>query len=369
MLLKRQTPVLFVLLTQYGAEHDIITASAATDLTAIERLLHGEPQLVHETDDEGNTSLHWACVQKGYSKQPCDTIGLVSLLLAAGGDVNARNRLGHTPLHRHLLDGNCEACQTLLEHGATPNVLYGVMAEDFEVLDYLLDNAPDRIHWRAPRDGQCLLHLAVQWECHTPMFEYLIARGAKAELEAHFGRAAWTPLLLAIQTDDSEAAEVLIRHGADVNARENRDNSQLWNSSAIRLAVTHDRIGLAEMLIARGADIHERGLQGETLLCRAESSEVAELLIRAAIDPATQDDHGESPLNYAIDEGRRDVAMTLVRHGAGPTFFYFVAVGDCEQVRGMLDNNPELIAAYKQPVSNSPTPPPDEDSIEYRGDQ
>ena len=180
MLLRhRSPPGLFVLLAEHGAEHDIMTACAATDVEAVDRLLLQGPHLVHETDEEDNTPLHWACVQRGYARQPCDTVGLVQRLVAAGSDVNAQNSLGLTPLHCNILDGNGEACELLIEHDAIPNVLLGVVSEDYELLDAILDREPDQIHWRQLRSGRSLLHLAVQWECEPRMFEYLVARGAR----------------------------------------------------------------------------------------------------------------------------------------------------------------------------------------------
>ena len=365
LLLRQQSlPGLFALLAQHGAEHDILTASAATNVEVVDRLLQQGPHLVHETDEEGNTPLHWACVQRGYSPQPCDTVGLVQRLVAAGGDVNARNELGLTPLDRSILDGGGEACEVLIEYGATPSVLLGVVSEDYELLDAILDNEPDQVHWREERSGQSLLHVAVQWECEPRMFDYLIARGARAELETRVGRAGKTPLLLAICSGHSEAAEALIKLGANVHARQQRPRPGLWNCSALELAISGDRVGLAEMLIARGADAGQLASHGRTLLCLASSEEMTELLVRSGIDLSQRDHNGQSPLDHAIEEGRLDVARALIRHGAEGGFFEHVALGECDRVRAMLDRQPELIRAYRRPPSDAPASPPTEDSLE-----
>ena len=355
---RRQNP--FQKLVKHGAEHDILTASAATDISAVERFLKQNPGLVHSTDEKGNTPLHWACAPVGFQAQP----RLVQLLLQAGADIDAQNTFGHCPLHRAVLDGLGIACQVLLEQGATPNVVFAVAAEDYEELDCLLAEAPNRIHWYDARNGESLLHLALTWQDDTKMLEYLLARGAKAELNTPFGTPLRTPLLEALFGEDFAAAEILIRHGADVNARENRVNSCLWNASAIEMAVHHDRVGLVEMLIARGADVHSRGPQNETLLCGVKSPEMAELLLRAGVDPAARNDHGRHSLDYASDEGFREVASTLIRHGVRPTFFDYVAIGDHTQVLGMLNDDPTLISAQQESTSDLPASAPEEVGIE-----
>ena len=296
----------------------------------------------------------------GFRAQP----RLVQLLLQAGADVDAQNTFGHCPLHRAVLDGLGIACQVLLEQGATSNVVFAVAAEDYEELDRLLAEGPNRVHWYDVRNGESLLHLALIWHDDTKMLEYLLERGGKGELNTPPCMPQRTPLLQALLGEDFAAAEILIGHGADVNARENRVNPSLWNRSAIEMAVDHDRIGLVEMLIARGADVQELGRQNETLLCGADSPEMAELLLRAGVDPAARNDHGRHSLDYASDEGLREVASTLIRHGVRPTFFDYVAIGDCTQVLGMLNNDPALISAQRELTSDLPASATEENSIE-----
>ncbi len=43
------------------------------------------------------------------------------LLLDAGADVNAKDRGGHTPLHRACSSGRVDVARLLLDHGADPN--------------------------------------------------------------------------------------------------------------------------------------------------------------------------------------------------------------------------------------------------------
>ena len=104
--------------------------------------------------------------------------------------------------------------------------------------------------------------------------------------------------------------------------------------------------------------------QGRTLLCLAESEEMAELLVRSGTDVNRRDDDGQSPLDHAIEEGRLDVARALIRHGAQAGFFEHVALGDCDRVRRTLNLRPELVHVYRRPPSRAPVPAKDEDSLE-----
>ena len=63
------------------------------------------------TNNEGNTALHAALAGRG-------DVRIVSRLLSAGADVNARAAGGHRGLHETAFRGNLELAQLLLAHGA-----------------------------------------------------------------------------------------------------------------------------------------------------------------------------------------------------------------------------------------------------------
>jgi ankyrin repeat protein len=110
-------------------------------------------------------------------------------------------------------------------------------------------------------------------------------------------KVGWTPLLRALNAREFPLAEVLIRQGANVNAR--TFPGRRPPKSALQLAVQEDRPGLVELLVKHGADVQERLSAGRTLLSLAESAEVAELLLGAGIDIHERDEHGRSPLDHA----------------------------------------------------------------------
>jgi hypothetical protein len=58
------------------------------------------------------------------------------------------------------------------------------------------------------------------------------------------------------------------------------------------------------------------------------------------------------------------VAATLIQHGASPSFFDCVALGDRERVLELLNRDPELIHAFHEPRSLVSPSSPGEDEIE-----
>ena len=192
------------------------------------------------------------------------------------------------------------------------------------------------------------------------MLEYLLLKGAVADIDAMPSVTAQTPLFLAMHGKNFAAAEILIRHGANVNARMRSPST----TTALATAVGWDRPGLAELLVAQGADVQERLSNGRTLLCRAKSARLRSCSFAVGVDVCERDQDERSPLDHSVEEGHLDVARTLIRHGAHPSFFDYVALGDRERVLEMLDRQPELIQAYNRPDGHVPRSARTENSFE-----
>ena len=106
----------------------------------------------------------------------CD-VGVASLLLEHGADVNATDSNGASVLERAIWEG-CDGdfVRFLLERGAEVDLLSAVVADDASRVKALLAEEPDRIH-RRRRDGWSALDLAVQHD-HTEIAAVLRAAGA-----------------------------------------------------------------------------------------------------------------------------------------------------------------------------------------------
>jgi ankyrin repeat protein len=174
----------------------------------------------------------------------------------------------------------------------------------------------------------------------------------------HFGA---TPLLLAIGRNDREMIDVLLRAGADINARSN------WWAGSFGVLDGCDA-DLAAFLIERGASVdahaaarlgmldrlrdildgdpgavHARGGDGQTPLHFASSVEIADLLLDRGADPNVLDiDHESTPAQWMVKD-RQAVARRVVERGGETDLLLAAALGDLDRVRRHLDAGPESI--------------------------
>jgi ankyrin repeat protein len=117
-----------------------------------------------------------------------------------------------------------------------------------------------------------------------------------------------------------------VEHGADVNARENKNGQ-----TALMWAVAEKHSEVAQALITHGADLHIRSKNGFTpLLFAARSGDVASarvlLAAGAAVDegiPVKSQNKDQQPANVtpllmASASGNEELSIFLLEHGANP---------------------------------------------------
>jgi len=145
----------------------------------------------------------------------------------------------------------------------------------------------------------------------------LLLRGADAKMVE--GRTKWTGLHWAAYRGDEAVAELLLTHGADVNAR----TAEVYDPpdasagegplSALKTplfaAAAGGNAGMTRLLLDHRADPKARGNWGDTALHRAAAegeSEVAKLLLARGAEVDARTKSGETPLHWAItNHGQR----------------------------------------------------------------
>lgn len=123
-----------------------------------------------------------------------------------------------------------------------------------------------------------------------------------------------TALLWAVQWDDLEAADLLIRAGADLRAAND------LGVTPLTVAATNGSTKMIQKLLAAGADPNTAVPTGETALMTAAmagSVEGVTLLLSAGAGvDAHESVKGQTALMWAVSEGHTDVVRTLLDHGA-----------------------------------------------------
>jgi ankyrin repeat protein len=221
-------------------------------------------------------------------------------VLDSNAKLDAINIQGKTPLLQAVECGHLPLVQLLLARGACVN-------------------QGDR-HAFTPLMVACA-------EGHTTIVRLLIARGA--EVNAITKESRFTPLFCAVHSirmvrrhegylrskGSVRLVECLLRHGADIAARDRQGNSIL------QYAATHDRVDLAQVLLAHKADANAQSRQGYTPLIKAAvygSEAMVHLLLKAGADRHLHTQSGHTALWFAQRRNRSRIAALLMPVGVEP---------------------------------------------------
>ena len=308
------------------------------------RLLLEHGADVETTDGAGETPLLWAASHGGK--------GVARLLLEKGVDVEAKDDYsGQTPLLRAAGAWNEESLRVLLDYGASIRVrdrygctplLAAVSAVEVEpawhwikfrhctepvgqqlrlatvklLLEKRGDDDDDDDDLEA-RDicGRTALSYAASRGFTSVVQELLERRGGGAEVDA-VDETGSTPLAYAANHWHRGAVQLLIDHGADVNARDNGGRTPLikaaageefhagfpppWLSPADRDPSASSSHPEPERPARRGERDHKA---------------VIRMLLEAGADVEMRDDEGRKALSYASRNGQVKVVRLLLESG------------------------------------------------------
>ena len=331
-----------------------------------------------EVNEDGMAPLHLAA---GYSSRE-----VVKLLLDHGADIDARVRSHDdnrdaTPLHMAIVDNkDPEVITELLEWGADIDVQNDLGMTPLQMVHFAGPEVVALLQGSHPADG-CSSALCSDAFWHGASLQDVIEElGRGASLSA-INDNGMSPLHLAAQYSRPEIVELLLDHGADIDARVNLPEDAFQDSNRstpLHLAVQHNADpGVTEALLERGADVHIQNANWVTplqlasdahpdvlalLLERYPDLNKSEMLRTAAIfdniavanvllekgadvNYRWADHPLATPLHCAIVYAGHEMPRLLLEHGADPlvknnlgmTPLHFAADGGGEYPTGSVE--------------------------------
>uniref|UniRef100_A0A2A4J1T8 Uncharacterized protein n=1 Tax=Heliothis virescens TaxID=7102 RepID=A0A2A4J1T8_HELVI len=239
----------------------------------------------------GWTALHAACARAHYR--------CARLLLAAGADACARDRVGRTPLD---ITGSAYYSN------------YNINCHDFTELVTILINANcNNFSSQKRQMPESPLHIAVELGCLEAASVLVVARVPVDWLN----RAGQTALHLCVEKKLLELLQNLASHGVDVKNKEEQ--------TILHKAILEEWEQGVSIAIENGADITARDNKNETPIHLAAMKGNVEIL-NDIINAATQNDivdstnnEGETALVKAVANGHPKCVKRLLEEGADIT--------------------------------------------------
>ena len=214
--------------------------------------------------------------------------------------------------------GSSGTLEALLQYGADPNVvdssrqvtpLHAACRDGFTKMFHILLNHNADVNFVTSLGAP--LHVAVAMGRNEYVHALLCN---KANPDITSGPEQATPLIIAAETNQIEAAKLLLRYGARV------DYALVTNGyTALHKAASSNFVDMANLLIENEATVDRPSKQGFTpfhMAISAGSKEVFALLVENSCNINAQDNEGVTPLMRAIHDQKPEIALMLIELGA-----------------------------------------------------
>uniref|UniRef100_A0A7N8XYC7 Ankyrin repeat domain 27 (VPS9 domain) n=1 Tax=Mastacembelus armatus TaxID=205130 RepID=A0A7N8XYC7_9TELE len=294
-------------------------------------------------NEKGETALHMAA-RWGYE-------GIIQVLLENGASTDIPNKNKESPLQcalnskviiaislssqylrRSLLVSDCNSCHSSISstssldseakpegerirHREVEKLLRAVADGDVEMVRYLLEWADEEEEDKGENQSEALLcHPLCQCPNCAPAQKLSVLQAGALGVNS-CNVDGYTPLHVASLHGHSTLAALLIRHGANVNARTNQ------SATPLHLASQNSHIQVLRFLLECNAKMNKKDHYGNTPLihaCLRGNLETATILIQSNALVNVANLQGNTALHEAVRGGHQAVVELLLRGGASP---------------------------------------------------
>lgn len=232
-------------------------AARKGDVKKIKELLESDPKAISAKDKNGDTALHLAALH--------GQLAAVQALIDAGADVNAKNN--YAPF----------IPDDLGQLFSTNNHQDPIILLELQSAHRTRELNTQGVDARQLKDGYTPLDLAEFANNHNKIMQLLVAHGADVNARAASGS---TPLFWAVMRDQKDDAKFLLDHGANPNIPD------AYGDTILDCALHLGFQSMVEPLVDKGADVN------------------------------AQDQSLHRPLTYAIQGNEDSATSILKKHGA-----------------------------------------------------
>ena len=240
---------------------------------------------------------------------------LVKTLIEHGADLNGSTKMN--PALQVIMKNNPEALEILLTHGANPsifikqqgkNLFLAAIRSHSDVFDIFIKHGikPN------PKDFNHLIKEAVE-NNNPDAAEFFVKNGFDPGSHQYIDSI----LMRTTIKKSNDVLEVLLKHGADPNARSERYSYH----APIHIAARKNNIQVVDLLLKYGADPNILTQNGSTPLLKAlkaKNPQLTKKLLDHGADPNISDKAHETPLHRASGRLDNGSLKLLLQYGANP---------------------------------------------------
>ncbi|OCT67868.1 histone-lysine N-methyltransferase EHMT2 isoform X2 [Xenopus laevis] len=256
-----------------------------------------------------NSRQLYLCVKQGELQK-------VLLMLMDNQDSNFLNdqQLKRSPLHAAAQRGSLELCHILLQAGANINatdkvlrtpLLEAVVNNHIELTKYLAHCGACVYH--KEEDGSTCLHHAAK-SGNLELLCYLLSTG-QVNVNAQ-DNGGWTPIIWAAEHKHIDVIRTLLTRGADVTLKDNEKNICLHWASFTGSAE------IAEVLLNAQCELHAVNFHGDTPLHIASREgfiQCVNLFLSRGADTEIRNNEGDTPCDLTLEHTDVWYALQLNR--------------------------------------------------------